>query len=242
MGRPVIVASELVSSTKLLYKWSRHLGVSMHGNRRTHRWATICARAATLVAACSLLGACAGGSVAVPTSFPVPLMEKVQLPIGIHLDDALSTYTHVETVQDRGEWEIELGSAQRYMFDNLLHGMFIGHRFVERADAHHPDVAGVLVPSIAELQFTLPSQTRTEYHEVWIRYQFRILDNRGNVLGEWPLMAYGKSHKQNHAGASASLQAAALDACRDAMADFAIRFRSFPGVSAWLQSELGGAT
>ena len=194
------------------------------------------------MAACSLLGACAGGSVAVPTGFPVPLMEKVQLPVGIHLDAALSGYTHVEAVEGRGEWEIELGSAQRSMFDNLLEGMFIGHRFVERADAHNTDVAAVLVPSIEELQFTLPSQTRTEYHEVWIRYHFRMLDNRGNVLGDWPLMAYGKSHQQNHGGASASLQAAALDACRDAMADFAIRFRSFPGVAAWLQSELGDAT
>ena len=200
------------------------------------------ARATLLVAACGLLGACAGGSVAVPTGFPVPLMEKVQLPVGIHLDDALSSYTHVETVDGRGEWEIELGSAQRSMFENLLQGMFIGHRFVERVDGHNPDVAGVLVPSIEELQFTLPSQTRTEYHEVWIRYHFRILDNRGNVLGDWPLMAYGKSHQQNHGGASSSLRAAALDACRDAMADFAIRFRSFPGVGAWLQSELGGAT
>ncbi len=210
--------------------------------RMSHHWAGPQARSAALILACSLLTACAGGSVAVPTSFPVPLLEKVQLPVGIHLDDALNGYTHVETVEGRGEWEIELGSAQRSMFDNLLKGMFIGHRFVERADAHNPDVAAVLVPSIEELQFTLPSQTRTEYHEVWIRYHFRMLDNRGNVLGDWPLMAYGKSHQQNHGGASASLQAAALDACRDAMADFAIRFRSFPGVGAWLQSELGGTT
>ena len=210
--------------------------------RMSHHWAGRQARSSGLILACSLLAACAGGSVAVPTSFPVPLMEKVQLPVGIHLDDALNGYTHIETVEGRGEWEIELGSAQRSMFDNLLEGMFIGHRFVERADAQNPDVAAVLVPSIEELQFTLPSQTRTEYHEVWIRYHFRMLDNRGNVLGDWPLMAYGKSHQQNHGGASASLRAAALDACRDAMADFAIRFRSFPGVSAWLQSELGGAT
>ena len=172
----------------------------------------------------------------------MPLVEKVQLPIGIHLDDALSGYTHVQEVEGQGEWEIELGSAQRSMFENLLTGMFIGHRFVERADAHNPDVAAVLVPSIEELQFTLPSQTRTEYHEVWIRYRFQMLDNRGNAVSDWPLTAYGKSHQQNHSGASASLRAAALDACRDAMADFAIRFRTFPGVKAWLDNELAGAT
>jgi len=199
-------------------------------------------RALLFVLVISLVGACAGGSVAVPTSFPVPLMDKVPLPVGIHLDDALRAYTHVETVESHGEWKIELGSAQRSMFDNLLAGMFIGHRFVDRPDGDNSDVAGVLVPSIEEIQFTLPSQTRTEYHEVWIRYRIQMLDNRGNPLGDWPLMAYGKSHQQNHAGASASLQAAALDACRDAMAYFAIRFRSFPGVEDWLQHEYGGTS
>jgi len=139
------------------------------------------------------------------------------------------------------EWQIELGSAQRSMFDNLMKGMFIGHRFVERADTANAGVAGVLAPSIEELQFTLPSQTRTEYHEVWIRYRFQMFDNQGKVLGDWQLTAYGKSHQQNHAGASASLRAAALDACRDAMADFVLRFRSFPSIAPWLQAELGEA-
>ncbi len=226
---------------KLMYKLQRRVENSMHKKRNCRLPATPYAIA--VVAACIVLGACTGGSVALPTAgFPVPLVEKVQLPVGIHLDDALSSYTHVETVEGHGDWEIELGSAQQSMFENLLEGMFIGHRFVERTDAHDPSIAAVLVPSIEELQFTLPSQTRTEYHEVWIRYRFKMLDNRGNVLGDWPLMAYGKSHQQNHGGASASLRAAALDACRDAMADFAIRFRSFPGVADWLQNEQGPST
>ncbi len=195
-----------------------------------------------LALATILLSGCAGGSVAVPAGFPVPLVEKVQLPVGIYLDESLTAYTHTEAIEGQGEWNIEVGSAQRSMFHNLLEGLFIGHRIVDQADGPNPDVAGVLVPSIEELQFTLPSHTRTEYHEVWIRYRFHMLDNRGNAIGDWVLTAYGKSHQQNHAGASASLRAAALDACRDAMADFSLRFRSFPGIAAWLQSELGDVT
>ena len=179
---------------------------------------------------------------AVPSGFPVPLVQKLQLPVGVYLDEKLTSFTHIGEVEGGGEWQIELGSAQHSMFDNLLSGMFIGHRFLERPDARNPNVAGVLVPSIEELQFTLPDQTRTEYHEVWIRYRFQLLDNQGAPVSDWHLTAYGKSHQQNHGGASASLRAAALDACRDAMADFSLRFRQFPGVADWLRAELGETT
>ncbi len=214
----------------------------MQENLKIRPWSTVTTDALALLLASTLLGACAGGSVAVPTSFPVPLVEKVQLPIGIYLDETLNSYSFTETIENQGEWHIELGTAQRAMFDNLLAGMFIGHRFVQHPDASNPDVAGVLVPSIEELQFTLPSQTRTEYHEVWIRYRFQMLDNHGEALSDWVLTAYGKSHQQNHGGASGSLQAAALEACRDAMADFALRFQTFPGIADWLRNELGGVS
>ncbi len=203
------------------------------------RYATILTSGLFIV---GLVGCAGGGSVAVPSGFPVPLVEKVQLPVGILLDEALTSFTHVEEVEGHGPWEIELGSAQHSMFDNLLAGMFIGHRVVGRTAGDNPNIAGVLVPSIEELQFTLPSQTRTEYHEVWIRYRFRLLDNQGESIGDWRLTAYGKSHQQNHGAAAASLRAAALDACRDAMAVFATRFHKFPGVADWLRAELGDTT
>ena len=189
-----------------------------------------------------LLAGCAGGSsVAVPQQFPLPLVARLPLPMGIYLDEALTSYVHEEAIEGQGDWAIDLGSAQRPMFDTLFSGLFIGHRFVASPEAANPDLAGVLAPSVAELQFTTPKQTRSEYHEVWIRYRFQLYDNQGDTLGEWELTAYGKSHRQNHGSASNSLQAAALDACRDAMADFALRFARVPVVQAWLAKELEGA-
>ncbi len=187
-----------------------------------------------------LLAGCGGANVAVPTQFPVPVVVKVPLPIGIYIDENLSSYTHTETLEGRGEWRIELGSAQQPMFQSLLEGMFYDHRFLDRVVGDNQDVAAILVPSIEELQFSTPQQTRSEYFEVWIRYQFKLYDNRGVLLGEWPLTAYGKSHKQNHGSSSNSLQEAALIACRDAMAFFTLQFRSVPVVKDWLASQLGG--
>lgn len=182
---------------------------------------------------------CAGAKVAVPTQFPVPLVEKVPLPVGLYLDDALLNYIHRESLEQRGDWEIELGAAQPAMFANLLDGMFAGHRLVKRLDAKHPDIAGVLSPSIEEVQFATPEQSRSDYYEVWLRYRFKLHDNQGAELGAWDLTAYGKAHKQNHAGASSALQDAAMAACRDAMAFFTQQFASVPVVQAWLAKEIG---
>ena len=184
---------------------------------------------------------CAGAKVAVPTGFPVPQVAKVPLPVGLYLDEALLSYVHRESLEQRGDWEIELGSAQQPMFNNLLTGLFIGHRRVAQLGGSHDDIAGVLAPAIEELQFATPEQTRSEYYEVWIRYRFELHANSGEKLGQWHLTAYGKAHQQNHAGASGALQSAALVACRDAMAFFTQQFGRVPVVRSWLNSELGGS-
>ena len=36
------------------------------------------------------------------------------------------------------------------------------------------NVAGTIVPRITEMQFSTPYQTRTDYFEVWLRYQFEL--------------------------------------------------------------------
>ena len=197
------------------------------------------AQASLRLSIVALLVGCAGAKVAVPTQFPVPLVEKVPLPIGLYLDEALLAYTHRESLEKRGDWEIELGSAQPSMFANLLDGMFVGHRLVKQVAARHRDLAGVLAPSIEEVQFATPEQSRSDYYEVWLRYRFKLHDNQGAEVGDWELTAYGKAHKQNHAGAGSALQDAAMAACRDAMAFFTQQFATVPAVQAWLMKELG---
>jgi hypothetical protein len=196
-----------------------------------------------LIAVTALAG-CGGASVTVPALFPVPVVERLPLTMGVHLDDALVNYVFTEDLGEGGEWEIELGRAQEQMFTNLLSGMFDGVYRV--ADPQQPDasVAGVLVPSITEVQFSTPLQTRTEYFEVWVRYQFRLYDRDGRLVTEWPLTAYGKANEDNYGlqSRAPALPAAAVEACRDAMAFFTVQFRSIPDVQRWLLSEAGGPT
>jgi len=199
-------------------------------------------QAALLTALCAVAG-CTTTSIAVPTEptqFPIPVLDKVPLVMGLNLPDELLSYEFREDLGDAGEFVIEIGDAQRPMFENLLTGMFDGYVLAPDPSAAPAGAAAVLVPRIAEMQFSTPQQTRTDYFEVWIRYQFQLYGRDGTVVGEWPLTAYGKANTQNYllGAPSPALTQAALNACRDAMAFFTVQFRTVPAVQKWLRFEL----
>ena len=188
-----------------------------------------------IVAAALLCSACAGGvkSVAVDAQrFPVPVMLKTPVRMGIHLDDTLRTYQYSEEIEKSGTWEVNLGAAQLPLFSNLGQGVFEHFELVDNTSA--PQLDGVLKPNITTVQFALPSQTRSDYYEVWIRYEFQLYDREGNHVTDWVLPAYGKANRRDFGNRNVGLQEAALAACRDAMAFFSLNFAKEPGVYQWL--------
>lgn len=185
---------------------------------------------------------CGGASVTVPTKLPVPLVERLPLKMGVYLSEELVNYQHREKIEQSGEWRIDLGGAQTNMFNNLLTGMF--ESVTPVAEPSHPggEVDGVLVPTIEEVQFSTPDQTRSDYFEVWVRYRFALHDRDGTLVGEWPLTAYGKANAHNYGMSKRepALKAAAVSALRDAMAFFTVQFRTVPAVQSWLNAQLRG--
>ena len=220
----------------------------MHTSQLSATWTGVVrdtARLAALGVLVALLAGCGGATVAVPTEFPVPLVERVPVTMGVHLAPELRKFVHKEKLKNSGDWSINLGDAQEPMFNNLLTGMFAGLRFVKNPQSPGSEVDAVLVPSITEVQFSIPTQTRSDYFEVWIRYNFKLLSNDGQAFAEWDLTAYGKANQRNYGGLQGSqpaLQAAALAACRDAMAFFTVQFRGVPPVKDWLTTLGGQAT
>jgi hypothetical protein len=190
------------------------------------------------------LAGCSGTRVEVPPVLPVPLVERLPLVIGLHLPEELLEFSHDEQLEGGSKWHIHLGGAQPILFENLLSGMFRGVRPVADPQYPGPEVSGVLRPTIEEVQFATPEQTRTDYFEVWVRYRFELFDRDGASIGQWPLTAYGKANARNYpmSRRQGALQAAALNAMRDAMAFFTVQFHSVPVVRTWLAGELGGPT
>jgi len=191
------------------------------------------------------LGGCLATAIEVDeeTEFPVPLVPKIPLKMGVHLPPELLDFVHKEDLGDDGVFTIDISDAQSTVFRNLFTGMFEQVTVIE--DPSHPgvDVAGTIVPRITEMQFSTPYQTRTDYFEVWLKYQFELYNREGDRLGDWFLTAYGKANTQNYGlnTTPPTLRAAALQACRDAMAFFTISFGREAVVQQWLASELSAA-
>ena len=186
-----------------------------------------------------LLVGCAGADIDVPsTRLPVPVVDRLPINVGIHLSDDLRSYAHEETIKDFGTFRISVGPAQQLMFDNLATGLFAQHRFVTPENPAGNDLDAVLVPTIEELQFSIPEQTKSDFFEVWVRYNFQFISPNGAMIAQWPMQAYGRANSRNYGfledTENAALQEASRVALRDAMAVFTFKFPRVARVNQWL--------
>ncbi|MCE2459964.1 MAG: hypothetical protein J4F38_04200, partial [Pseudomonadales bacterium] len=109
-------------------------------------------------------------------------------------------------------------------------------RFVG-ADGSSPVFAGIIAPSIEEVQFAIPDQTGGDFYEVWIRYKLTLFDAGGNNVGELPLIGYGKANERNFSQLgqqTPALHEATTWALRGAAAELSLRFRNKTAVQNWL--------
>ena len=181
----------------------------------------------------AVVSGCASTQVSLKTDFPSPLVERQSTPIALILNESLTDFVHNETVEKGGDFVIEVGSAQRTLFERLAAGLFSNHTFFDSI-GDQTISALAIEPEIRELQFATPEQTRTDYYEVWMRYEFKLYDLERNLASTWSIPAYGKANKNNYTGKRDGLEAAALAACRDVIAVFSIRFSSEQLIADWL--------
>ena len=165
---------------------------------------------------------CQGASVVVSTDVPTPLVEPIPLRVGVFFDESLKGYVHEETLEDHGNFRIELGTVHALVEET-----------VALASAEASDgVAAVIVPVFEELQFSIPAQTRGEFFEVWIKYRIDVYAPDGELLANWPLPAYGKSNERNFGfmedSKGSGLTEASVWALRDAAARLALYLPRVP--------------
>ena len=182
-----------------------------------------------------ILSACEQSmSLRVDSEIPVPVVARMPVTMGIFYQDELRNYVYEENSDERPNWKIESGSSHVALFEQILGSMFEQTKEVAGTEAG-AGIDAVLAPSVAEMQFALPAETRSEFYEAWIKYDMELYNHDGRPIASWSVTGYGKSSTEFMKSRDKGLNAAVNQALRDAGAKFALGFSRVKEVNAWLE-------
>jgi hypothetical protein len=202
----------------------------------------------------TLLGAgCASKQVVVEGKFPTPLMDPLPITVGLIYPKAFAEHEFFDEAKGRADtdWLVKTGEAQVKFWDKVFNGMFaevVHIRDWKTVQTRGSDIDGVVIPSISDLQYTIPTHTNVKIYEIWMRYDFRLVDvsaihqqddgaltvNPDERLAAWPVTAYGKTPTAFLQTDEEAVNLAAVVALRDAGAHFITTFGATPDIAAWL--------
>lgn len=182
-----------------------------------------------------ILAACEQSiSLKVDSEIPTPVIARMPVTMGILYRDELRNYVYEENSDERPNWKIESGSSHIALFDQILGSMF--EETIEvTGTAADTTVDAVLSPGIAEMQFALPAETKSDFYEAWIKYDMELFNRDGSPIANWSVTGYGKSSTEFMKSRDKGLNAAVNQALRDAGARFALGFSRVEEIGAWLE-------
>ena len=191
-----------------------------------------------------LLFGCSSKQVVVEGNFPSPLIEPIPLTVGVIYPQAFAEHEFFDEAKGRTEsdWLVKTGVAQVAFWDKIFVGMFdevVHIQDWETVQSRGVDIDGVIIPAISDLQYTIPAHTNEKIYEIWMRYEFRLVDIRlihqqesgaltldPNIppIAEWSLTAYGKTPTAFLRSDEEAVNLAAVVALRDGGANFISNF------------------
>lgn len=207
-----------------------------------------------LLSCALLLAGCASKQVVVEGNFPKPLLDPLPITLGVIYPSAFAEHEVFDEAKGRADsdWLVKTGEAQVEFWDILLGSMFeevVPIRDWATVQSRGAELDGVLIPTIADLQYTIPTHTNVKIYEIWMRYEFRLI-NASSIhqqedgaltfppeerLAAWSITAYGKTPTAFLQTDEEAVNLAAVVALRDAGAHFVTSFGRTPEVAAWLE-------
>lgn len=176
----------------------------------------------------------------VATAVPKPLVQKLPLTVGVYFNKHFRNYAYTENSKERPHWDVKTGASQVAMFNTVLTSMF--RKVVHVNSTRDAGVDGIIEPTIKDMQFALPQETRSELYEAWVKYNIQLYSPTGELLAQWPVTGYGKSVKKFLKTRKKGLTAAINLALRDAGAKLALHFDQSADVKQWIASATSTCT
>ena len=226
----------------------------MLGSNSPSAWVTPMLRASFALVVLSVLSACSSSHLQLESTLPRPLIDRIELPVGVYMDEPFRTFSAAEEIPQHGTVSLSAGAINQELFNRVLPGLFTDVRTLDKPITDKPgadkpiadkpgadDVRAVFVPMMKALEFSLPSQSHNGNFEVRLLYQVRLQAPDGSVIADWPIIGYGKAPDEDLIPIGArerGLQAAANVALRDAGAALTLSLRDVPEIKRWLEVQL----
>jgi hypothetical protein len=185
-----------------------------------------------------VFASCGVSNVVIDGNFPTPNVGKLPISIAVYYDAALLEFAYLEYSETGSEeFNIESGLSHVQLFNAILPAMFDQVVFIESMDeAREQGVDAVFAPAIEEFQLALPSKTKLDVFEVWIKYNMRLLTAEGEYIADWVVTSYGKTPTETFKSVEAAINEAAVVALRDLASSFSLSFTQVPEVQNWLNT------
>ena len=187
-----------------------------------------------------MLSACVT-NVVVEGTVPTPLVAKMPVTVAIYYDDSFKNFVHSESLEDEGQWEVELGRQNLVFFRKLM-----GAMFEEVVELESPEIAperqaefdGIIIPRIEKYGFLTPSISGLKFFSASIHYEISLYDSENKKLTEYSVVGYGKSEPGAFSAGPALGQATML-AIRDGGTRIATELKLIPEVDRWVNNSEG---
>ncbi len=173
--------------------------------------------------------------------YPSPLVTQLPLKLGVLYSDDFQnfSFTEVDEVTGEPQYIIYSGNSQVQLFNTVLPAVFSEFSIVDDSLAPDAlaDVDMIFEPAIEDFQIGIPSKTRLQVYEVWIKYNMKLSAPDGSPIADWIMTAYGKAPEESF-NAGDGLNEAAVEAFRDLAATFSLGFPRIPEVNSWLEANI----
>jgi len=178
-----------------------------------------------------LVSACAT-RVEVDGNFPPALTHKLPLHALVVFDEAFASHRFEST--EGPEVSVSVGQIQVELFTGLADSLF-QYSSTATEMPTKPEADLILVPSVEDVQISMPNESQLKVFEVWIKYNLQVFEPTGEPVADWIMTAYGKTPTRFLKSNTDALQQASMVAMRDAGAHFITGFARVPEIQQWLR-------
>ena len=179
-----------------------------------------------------MISGCGGSSnVQIAADFPMLITKPIELKAALVLESNFSNYIATPNKTTT----IDIGAGQKQVWKNTFTGLVSDATFLDSIEFVDESHDLIVVPSVVDVQVSVPSDNYLSIYEVWIKYNIDIRSSNGDNLDNWYMPVYGKtanaSWSKNRAIGSATEMA-----LRDVGAKLSLDFFRIPSVQRYLKN------